>query len=65
MSILIKKVICNKNLVNQKNQQDFTKGKFYEVTNQCYNLEYATVIDDQKDIHCIGHWFTHFTICKT
>ena len=61
MSQQITKVRCNKTLVNDAGEQNFTEGNTYQGkrTNILNNLN---VQDDQDDPHVLGNWFKHFTI---
>ena len=58
---------CNKDLVNQINQQDFTMGKYYEGSYVGWSksdlkLSKLVVRDDQNCPHVLGTWSKHFRI---
>lgn len=54
------RVKCNKDLINDMGQKDFTKGKIY-VSNYSDSLnEQTTLINDNNELHKAGNWAKHF-----
>ena len=54
-------VKCNKTLFHEDGSESFTKGNEYS-GHICNAIENLIVINNQGELHKIGHWAKHFKI---